>query len=205
MTFLPSERTNPLEGPGRRLARSGLEADRPPRRKLCLEKAILPRCLSKATAPGIISNWSTSKPTARRPTAAKGNPARGIRPGRTDRAKTDRAAVSKPRPRRQTRGFLPRTGQPARCCLPRPPPRSRVSLEGLPPSRRLPVSPRNAHLAQADRAGPSRRLRVRLDNREGGASASKPFERPATVTRSLAASPGRSASRCFQRLAVSLT
>jgi hypothetical protein len=144
----------------------------------------------------------------------EGQPRAGICPGRTDRARP--RAVSKPRlekiaalekptvrlelpPRRQTRGF----------CLELVSPRDAAcrghTLEvashskGCPRLERLPVSPRNAHLAQADRAGPSvsNRLPVSKVARPPGQPRGraclprKPFDRP----RSRHSKPSRIAGR----------
>ena len=173
------------------------------------------RSPSKSRA--VVSNWSTSKPTARRPTAAKGNPARGIRPGRTDRAKTDRAAVSKPRlekiatlekptvrlelpPRRQTRGFCLELVSPRdAACRGHPLEVASHSkgcprLEGCQSHLETLTSPRPTAPGRPSRtACPVSKVARPPGQPRGPRVCLEAVRAVATVTRSLAASPGRSA------------
>jgi hypothetical protein len=119
--------------------------------------------------------------TARRPTA----------PG-VSKPRLERSPPSKSRPfvlnchLEGNPRLLPRTGQPARCCLPRPPPRSRVSLEGLSPVSKVASltskrSPRPGRPRRAVRLEPPARLEGSASawaTARVGVSASKPFDRP---------------------------
>jgi hypothetical protein len=190
MTFLPSGGLTPLEGPRRRLARSRLEADRPPRRK----------CASKATASGIISNWSTSKPTAPGvrlegcafawPTACEGRltsktacrlPGRQP-PPRSPRRPPPRSNIASP-PRSNIARRL--EADPAQTARASRPPRSKATLAGIRPGRpttlgraMLPAPTEATPRSRVSLEGPTPRGRPRSPARSSrtGQPRSRPLE-----------------------------